>query len=524
MANTGKKESSMHSVKASAVGTKAIVSRIIESRRSIQLGYGLLLALLLLAGPVPTAKAQQESGFSRGQLDQMLAPIALYPDVLLSQVLMASTYPLEVVTAARWSRQNPGLDGIAAVEAAADMGWDESVKALVAFPDLLAQLAEDLDWTRQLGDAYLYQEGDLADRIQALREQAYAHGSLEEIEKVRIIREREIIYIEPAYTEVVYVPYYDPVTVYGHWHWQSYPPVVWSRPRHRHGGPVYSSGVFFYWGAPIRVAPAFYYSSFDWHRRHIVIVNYNRHDHWPVGTHRTHYSQGRRWEHNPRHRRNVVYSQPSVGERHGGSRRSLEPSGHGSRGGERPGSRRLDRSTSGTGQNATGGDSRRSERISSRSGTGAYNPDGAGRRSHTIGRSPDINNTRNSVNTRQWSGNAERRNSDARNPGNARQWSGNTERRNSDTRSSGNARQWSGNTERQSGSTNPRLENRREADRQRTGQHAYQRADQRAGTRSSGAGSRAGSNQGAQPPAERRQRSTPLDTSGSRREQRSRRE
>src|SRR6056297_3637608 len=126
----------------------------------------------IVARPASTA----EAGFSEAELDQLLAPIALYPDALLSQVLIAATYPLEIVSAARWSRDNPDLDGENAVAAVADRDWDPSVKALVAFPDLLARLDQDLEWTRNLGDAVLLQEQDVMDSIQFLRARAGRAG------------------------------------------------------------------------------------------------------------------------------------------------------------------------------------------------------------------------------------------------------------------------------------------------------------------------------------------------------------
>ncbi len=275
----------------------------------------LLLAAVLSLGASGARGQDYDDGFSDPELDQLLAPIALYPDVLLSQVLMASTYPLEIVAAARWSRNNPGLDGEAAVDAVSNMDWDDSVKSLVAFPDLLARLDEDLDWTQQLGDAYLYQEEDVLGRVQALRNRAYAEGHLRDVERVRVVREQEVIYIEPAHPRIVYVPYYNPVVVYGSWPWHAYPPVYWAHPRVIYGTGRAHTGVVIYWGSPISVSPVFYYSHFDWHRRHIVIVNVNRHVHRRPYYGR-HVVDGRRWQHDPRHRRNVSYSRRALEQRY----------------------------------------------------------------------------------------------------------------------------------------------------------------------------------------------------------------
>lgn len=254
-------------------------------------------------------EAAEEQGFSQAELDQVLAPIALYPDALLSQVLIAATYPLEIVEAARWSRQNPQLQGDAAVEAVADRDWDASVKALVAFPDLLAQMDEDLDWTRRLGDAMLFQEEQVMDSIQFLRARADAAGHLETNEYARVIRQEETIIIEPARTRVVYVPYYDPHVVYGTWWRPAYPPVYWAAP------PYYTYGYpGFYWGSGIHLHSGFFFSNFYWPHRSVIIVNTPRFHHSP--RYRHHFAPGQRWKHNPRHRRGVDYRHRDVRQRY----------------------------------------------------------------------------------------------------------------------------------------------------------------------------------------------------------------
>ncbi|MEX0731821.1 MAG: DUF3300 domain-containing protein [Aquisalimonadaceae bacterium] len=265
--------------------------------------YAPVLGLLLVFS---TASAQnQEAAFSQAELDQMLAPIALYPDVLLSQVLMASTYPLEVVEAARWSRANSRLEGADAVEAVADRDWDASVKALTAFPDLLARMSDDLNWISRLGDAYLLQEDAVADTIQGLRQRAEDAGSLDSLDYTRAYRDDGMIVIEPRDPRIIYVPYYRPALVYGGWWHPGYDPVYWAPP------PVYYYSSVFYWGAAVRLSSGFFYSNFDWHRRHIVIVNVNRqHAHHP--RYRRDWDHARvdgryRWRHDAKHRRGVTY-------------------------------------------------------------------------------------------------------------------------------------------------------------------------------------------------------------------------
>lgn len=207
--------------------------------------------------------------FERAELEQMLAPIALYPDSVLSHVLIAATYPDQVWEAARWSRRHPDLEGEAAVDAVEDYDWDPSVKALAAFPDILARMDEDPDWTERLGDAFLDQEGEVMDSVQVLRDRAYDAGRLDSLEYVRVIREREYIYIEPAVRTVVYIPYYDPWFVYGTWGWPSYPPYCW-RTWRGHPAAYYPYG--FHWGVGFRIAPSFYFTSFYWPQRYVVVA------------------------------------------------------------------------------------------------------------------------------------------------------------------------------------------------------------------------------------------------------------
>lgn len=257
-----------------------------------------------------TVWSSDTGGFSQAELDQMLAPVALYPDTVLSHVLIAATYPLEVVQAARWSRNNPGLKGEQAVDRVERMNWDPSVKALVAFPELLARMDRDLDWTQRLGDAFLMQEDQVVDSIQHLRSDAYAQGNLRSNDHVRVVRETEYIYIEPARPRVVYVPYYDPRVVYGSWRWSSHPPVYWHHP------PKFRTGVTFFWGSGFRIAPTFYFSSFHWSQHRVVSVHHHHHHHFKRPD--RHFSSGREvasfdgarhWKHNPTHRRGVSYRQ-----------------------------------------------------------------------------------------------------------------------------------------------------------------------------------------------------------------------
>jgi len=271
----------------------------------------LLAALLAVLLAVTTAQAEERPAYSQGELDQMLAPVALYPDSLLSQVLMASTYPLEVVEAARWSRAHAGLVGDEAVRAAADKDWDPSVKSLLAFPQLLSRMDEKLDWTRRLGDAFLAQEAQVMDTVQQLRQRAQAAGHLLPDERQRVVADGSTIVIEPADPRVVYVPYYDPYVVYGPWWWSAYPPVVWA--------PYYGYAVVrpgFWWGVGVGVTAGFFYGSMNWHHHHVNVAHVNSYYMRPpvprYGVAVVRPIAPGRWEHNPSHRRGIAYRAPEV--------------------------------------------------------------------------------------------------------------------------------------------------------------------------------------------------------------------
>jgi hypothetical protein len=271
--------------------------------------FGPVLFVLATLGALlsPLAPAQdrfdsEAQPFTQAELDSILAPIALYPDSVLSHVLIASTYPLEVIQAARWSRDNPGLDGELAVAAVEDFDWDPSVRALTAFPELLARMDEDIEWTQQIGDAFLIQEAAVIAAIQGLRDRAYAQGHLRSNEHVRVVREERVIYIEPARTRYVYLPYYDPRVVYGRWWWDAYPPFRWHHPR-------YHTGVSFFWGAGFRIAPTFYFSAFHWPRKRVVVVHHHHYPrrHFRSGREVARYHRADHWRHDPHHRRGVKY-------------------------------------------------------------------------------------------------------------------------------------------------------------------------------------------------------------------------
>ena len=179
-----------------------------------------LLVVTLSVGTPALAAGKSSDPIPADQIEQLVAPIALYPDALVAQILMASTYPLDVVQANRWLKDHEDLKGEALDKAVKEEAWDASVKALVYFPSVLAFMSDNLDWTQDLGDAVLAQEGELTDTIQRLRREADKAGALATNEQQRVEKAGDTIVIQPAQPETVYVPVYDPVKVYG----QSAPP------------------------------------------------------------------------------------------------------------------------------------------------------------------------------------------------------------------------------------------------------------------------------------------------------------
>lgn len=248
--------------------------------------------------------------FNREELFQMLAPIALYPDSLISQILMASTYPQEVVEAGHWVQQNKGLDGNALDYALLEKPWDPSIKSLCRFPDVLTGMSKNIDQTQRLGDAFLNQEEDVMDTIQDLRRMAEAQGNLWTTDEQIVIVDREIIRIEPAYPQAVYVPLYNPLYVYGPWQYPAYPPYYW---HYRPG--VFITGGFISFGPRVHIGfDLFSWSWFDWSRRHIYVdVHKAKRFH---RMHNRHGSDRYIWKHDPRHRRGVAYRTRSTAERY----------------------------------------------------------------------------------------------------------------------------------------------------------------------------------------------------------------
>jgi len=227
----------------------------------------------LIAGCTTTSAQINTARYDREALDAMVAPIALYPDPLLSQVLMAATYPREVEEAAQWSRARPGLSGDAAVRSSEGWDWDPSVRSLLAFPQVLDTMSRYPRWTEDLGDAFLAQPEDVMDTVQHLRRRAYNKGTLRSTDLARVVDTGREILIEPAAPQVVYVPHYDPRVVFGTWWWPSRAPVYWSRWPGYVDAPGRVSIV--HWGPGIGVSSGFFFGGFVWPRREVRVVNVN---------------------------------------------------------------------------------------------------------------------------------------------------------------------------------------------------------------------------------------------------------
>jgi hypothetical protein len=270
------------------------------------------LVLLLVAPPgalaqfppPPPAGAPAPPTFGAEALDQLLAPIALYPDALLAQILMAATYPLEVVEAARWVQAYPYVTGPQLEAAMQQQPWDPSVKSLTAFPQALAMMNGKLDWTQKLGDAFLAQPQDVMATVQLLRAKAQAAGYLQSTPQQAVVVEPQGIQIEPANPQLVYVPIYDPTVVYGPWWYPAYPPYYWYPPGYVVRAHVLSFGLGVAVGAAL-------WGGFDWghHSVHINVTNFNTFNRTTI-TNPT-------WRHDAGHRRGVAYYDPGVRQQFG---------------------------------------------------------------------------------------------------------------------------------------------------------------------------------------------------------------
>lgn len=272
---------------------------------------------LMVAWVVAVPAAGQDAAapkFSHEQLEQIAAPVALYPDSLLMQVFMAATYPLEVVEADRWiTGQN--LSGSALDEALKAKDWDPSVKSLCALPDVLSRMSQNLDWTRDMGDAFLDQQSQLLDAVQHLRDKAYQAGSLKTTpEQTVTVQPDKIIVIEPASPQVVYVPTYSPTVVYGAWPYPTtYYAPLYPPPRPGYGALTFAAGM---------AVGAALWGDCHWGWGHSnVNINVNRYNNFnQVTNNNFKRTTNNTWQHDAQHRKGVNYRDSRTAQQYGGGR------------------------------------------------------------------------------------------------------------------------------------------------------------------------------------------------------------
>jgi hypothetical protein len=313
--------------------------------RLVRGGMACVVALVLAVPPLaPAQTGPPPAPFKAEELDQLAAPIALYPDPLVAQILMASTYPLEIVQAARFAKENAKLTGDPLNQALKNQTWDDSVKSLVTFPQVLSMMDSKLDWTQKLGDAFLAQQKELMAAVQRLRAQAQATGNLKSTAEQTVTVEPAVagapgaaappapgpppqqvvvqqapptvIMIAPTNPQVIYVPTYNPTVVYGGWPYPAYPPYAYYPPGYVAGAAMFS------FAAGVAVGSALW-GNCNWHGGD-VSVNVNQYNNYTknvntanVASKRTEIQgSGQNWQHNPENRRGAQYRDPATQQRY----------------------------------------------------------------------------------------------------------------------------------------------------------------------------------------------------------------
>ena len=334
--------------------------------------WAVICAALLLAPGGALLAAQQPpqlpppgQALSPNQLDDLVAPIALYPDPLVSQILVASTYPLELVQASQWLQRNPGFTGAALTQAAQQQNWDPSIQALVVFPDLVKRLNQDITWTTNLGNAFLSQQGDVMDAVQRMRLKAQQAGKLSSTSQQTVSTTNDagqpIIAIQPANSQMMYLPYYDPTFIWG-------PPLYYPYASWYYPGDYFGFGV----GIPMGL----YFGGgwggwggwgwgFGW-GGHSIFVNNSFIHRYNFNSRGSASLSGRStWAHDASHRGGVPYSNAALANRYRGNvRQNLQTRGSAGQtqtrgaaqsGGERMGNRQISSSNPGKNRSAFGG-------------------------------------------------------------------------------------------------------------------------------------------------------------------------
>src|SRR5258708_9827173 len=267
------------------------------------------------------APAEEAPKLPNDQLDSLVAPISLYSDPLLAQTLAASTYPLEIIQLQQWMDRNKNLKGKALADAVAKQPWDPSVQGLVEFPDVVQRMAGNVQWTTDLGNAFLAQQSDVMDAVQRMRAKAQGTGNLktsaQSVVKTETVSSgKQVIEIQQANPDVVYVPSYDPTVVYGA------APVEY--PYYPYTYPGYLPGTALAWGAGIALGAAAWgawggnWGNCDWNGGNVNINNnnnFNKNNNFNRNVSRQ--GQGN-WQHNPQHRGNAPYGNRKTANKFGG--------------------------------------------------------------------------------------------------------------------------------------------------------------------------------------------------------------
>lgn len=299
------------------------------------------------APPTTESSGKAPAKIPADQLDSLVAPIALYPDPLLAQTLAASTYPLELIQLQQWLANHKGLKDKELADAVAKESWDPSVQALAALPDVANRLANDIQWTTDLGNAFLAQETDVMDAVQRMRKKAYDKGTLKTTEQqtvaARVVEKKDVIVIEQAKPEVIYVPSYDPIVVWGPAYYYPYPPIYYPT-------GYYAAGMALSFGMGVMMG-AFWSGGWGWGcgwGGNNVYINHNnnfnrngninrgnlgnRPSQLPSGGLGNRGNLGNRasqlpangrsnWQHNPEHRGGAPYRDRATADRFGGTAR-----------------------------------------------------------------------------------------------------------------------------------------------------------------------------------------------------------
>src|SRR5262245_19170779 len=266
------------------------------------------------------ADQKEAANLTPDHLDSLVAPIALYPDPMLAQVLAASTYPLEIIQLQQWLTKNPKLKDKELADAVAKQSWDPSVQALAGLPDVVKRLADDIQWTTDLGNAVLAQQKDVMDAVQRMRKKAQDKGNLKSNEQQKVetktVENKQVIVVEQANPQVVYVPSYNPVVVYG-------PPVYAYPPVYYPPAGYYAAGMAVSFGVGVAMGAMWsggWCCGCGWGGGDVQINNYNNFNR-NANVNRNVSGRTSNWNHNPQHRGGTPYADRSTANRYGGDAR-----------------------------------------------------------------------------------------------------------------------------------------------------------------------------------------------------------